>query len=64
MVVYVSTVVRLEDTDIIGVYTSYENAAKAADSRIEDLQQKNEDLGSYPHILEYNLDDMLKDDYV
>jgi len=64
MTVFVACLINLDDMDVLGVYTSYELAASATSKKIEVLEEKNEDLGVYPHILEFNIDDVENDDYI
>jgi hypothetical protein len=64
MKVFVALIVHVEDTEVIGVYTSYDVALSKIDKELDELQTKNEELGCYPNIIEVNLDDMEKDSYV
>lgn len=64
MRVYVATLIDLENTHIIGVYTSEDVAVSKIEAALEELFLDNEDLGVYPVIVEKLVDDKDVDDYV
>jgi hypothetical protein len=64
MKVYVASLVDLENTVIVGVYTNKKLAMEKLNSAMDELMDKNEDLGVYPSITEKNIDDVEKDEYV
>jgi|688.fasta_scaffold2679021_2 hypothetical protein len=64
MRVFVATLIDLENTQIVGVYTSEDVAVSKIEEAMEELYIDNEDLGVYPVIVEKLLDDKDIDDYV
>lgn len=64
MRVFVATLIDLENTQIVGVYTSEDVAVSKIEEAMEELYIDNEDLGVYPIIVEKLLDDKDIDDYV
>ena len=64
MKVYVATLVDLENTVVIGVYTSEDTALGKLEKAMEDLYFQNEDYGVAPEIIEKFIDDVEEDEYV
>lgn len=64
MKVYVASLVDLENTVVVGVYTTRELAIKKLDDAMDELMANNEDLGVYSCVTEKLIDDIEKDDYV
>lgn len=64
MKVYVASLVDLENTVIVGVYTTKELAIKKLDTAMDDLISNNEDLGVYSCVTEKLIDDIEQDDYL
>lgn len=64
MKVYVASLVDLENTVIIGVYTTEDLAVKKLNNAMDNLIANNEDLGVYSYITEKLIDDIEKEDYV
>lgn len=64
MKVYVASLVDMENTIIVGVYTNETLAEQKLNTVLDELVDKNEDLGVYPMIVEKNIDDIEKDDYL
>lgn len=65
MKIHVASIVYIDDDkQIIGVYTNYDVALKKLDKKMEELMDKNEELGCYPEVESFDLDDVPKDDYV
>lgn len=63
MKVYIASLVDLENTVIVGVYTTKELAIKKLESTMDDLADQNEDLGVYSCITEKLIDDADQDEY-
>lgn len=63
MRVFIATVVNVESTEIIGVYTAEDVALGKVEKRMEELYEKNEDYGCYPEVIEAILDDVDTKDY-
>lgn len=63
MIVYVASVHLLEDTEILGVYSTQDVAIGKIEKRMEELYEANEDYGVYSQILEFNIDDVNNGDY-
>ena len=63
MKVYVASLVDLENTVIVGVYTSEDVAISKLDKAMDDLYLDNEDLGVYPTITEKFIDDIEEETY-
>jgi hypothetical protein len=64
MKVYVASLVDLENTMIVGVYTNKKLAEEKLDNLMDELMDKNEDLGVYPSITEKYIDDVEEDRYL
>lgn len=64
MKVYVATLVDLENTIVVGVYTSEDAALGKLEKAMEDLYFQNEDYGVAPEIVEKFIDDVEEDGYV
>jgi hypothetical protein len=64
MKVYVASLVDLENTMIVGVYTTEKLAEEKLDNLMDELMDKNEDLGVYPSITEKYIDDVEEDRYL
>ena len=64
MKVYVAALIDLENTHIVGVYSSEDVAVGKVEDAMDELYFDNEDLGVYPVIYERNLDDKDVEDYV
>ena len=58
MKVYVAALIRMEDAEFLGVYTSEDLAIGRIEKEMEKLQQNNADLGIVPSIVESYLDDV------
>lgn len=58
MRVFVATLNDLENTQIVGVYTSEDVAIAKIEDAMEELYFSNEDLGVYPLIVEKYVDDI------
>ena len=63
MKVYIASLVDLENTVIVGVYTSEDVAISKLDKAMDDLYLDNEDLGVYPTITEKFIDDIEEETY-
>lgn len=63
MKVYVATLVDLENTLIVGVYTSEDTAMGKLEKAMDDLMDRNEDYGVYSEIVEKYIDDMSEEDF-
>lgn len=63
MKLFIPTLVGLDETEIIGAYTSFDVALSKVEKALDELQDNNEDLGVYPTIVEVYLDDMDNDEY-
>jgi hypothetical protein len=64
MKVFVAQLVDLDNTQIVGVYTSADIAISKLDKAMDDLMDANEDLGVYPMVTEKYIDDIDEDQYV
>jgi hypothetical protein len=64
MKVYIATVVHVESTEIIGVYSSEDVALGKLDIRMDELYDNNEDYGCYPELIEVYIDDKDSDTYL
>lgn len=64
MKVYVATLVDLENTVVLGVYTSEDVALSKLEDAMEDLYFSKEDYGVSPVIIEKNIDDIDETGYV
>ena len=63
MKVYIASLVDLENTVIVGVYTSEDVAISKLDKAMDELYLDNEDLGVYPTITEKFIDDIEEETY-
>lgn len=63
MRVYVATLVDLENTTVVGVYTSEDIAIAKLENTMEDLYFANEDYGVSPVIVEKYIDDAEEDNF-
>lgn len=64
MKVYVATLVDLEDTNVVGVYTSEDVAISKLEKLMEELYYSNEDYGVSPVVIEKYIDDTEEDGFV
>ncbi len=64
MKVYVATLVDLEDTTIVGVYTSEDVAISKLETAMEDLYFNKEDYGVCPVVLEKYIDDIDENEFI
>jgi hypothetical protein len=64
MKVFIATIVNLDDTEILGVYSTEDVALSKVEKRMEELCDKNEDYGSFPEIIEAVIDDIDSEDYL
>lgn len=58
MKVYVATLIDLENTNVVGVYTSEDVAIAKLENLMEELYFSNEDYGVSPVVLEKYIDDV------
>jgi len=63
MKVFVATLNDLENTQIVGVYSSEDVAIGKVEEAMDELFLDNEDLGVYPLIVEKYIDDKESDEY-
>jgi hypothetical protein len=64
MKVYVATLVDLENTSVVGVYSTEDLALGKLEKAMEELYFSNEDYGVYPYVIEAHIDDVDQDEYV
>jgi hypothetical protein len=64
MKVYVATLVDLENTTIVGVYTSEDVAISKVETIMEELYISNEDYGVSPVIVEKYIDDVDESEFI
>jgi hypothetical protein len=65
MKIFVATITELdEQTTIVGAYSSFDVAMAKIEEAMDELQEKNEDLGVYSNIVEVDLDDIDDDKYI
>lgn len=65
MKIFIATLTQIEDeTTIVGAYSSFDVAMSKVEKALDDLEEKNEDLGVYSNIVEVNLDDIDDDRYI
>lgn len=65
MKVYIATLTEIdEQTTIVGVYSSFDVAVAKVEKALDDLHEKNEELGVYSNIVEVDLDDVEDDSYL
>jgi hypothetical protein len=64
MKVYVATLVDLENTTIVGVYTSEDGATAKLENAMDDLYFSNEDYGVSPVVVEKYIDDTEEDGFI
>jgi hypothetical protein len=64
MKVYVACLVDLDNTHIVGVYTSEDVALSKLDKAMDELFFTNEDFGVQPFIQEAYVDDIENDNYL
>ncbi len=64
MRVYVATLVDLENTTVVGVYTSEDVAISKLETAMEELYLSNEDYGVCPVLVEKYIDDTEEDKFV
>lgn len=64
MKVYVATLVDLENTVVVGVYSSQDAAIGKLEKTMEELYYNSEDYGVYPEVVEKYIDDMTDEDFV
>jgi hypothetical protein len=63
MKVFIATVVHIENTEILGVYSTEDVALGKVEKRMEELYESNEDYGAYPEVIEAAIDDINTEDY-
>jgi hypothetical protein len=63
MRVYVATLVDLENTTVVGVYTSEDIAISKLEEAMEDLYFSKEDYGVSPEVVQKYIDDAEDDDF-
>jgi hypothetical protein len=64
MKVYVATLVDLDNTFVVGIYSTEDLALGKIEKAMEELYFSNEDYGVYPYIIEKHIDDIEQDGYV
>jgi hypothetical protein len=64
MKVYIASLIDLENTVIVGVYSSEDVAISKVEKAMEDLYLDNDDLGVYPTITEKFIDDIEEENYI
>ena len=64
MKVYVATLIDLENTVVIGVYTSEDAALGKLEQAMDELYFSKEDYGVHPEVVEKYIDDVEEDEYV
>lgn len=65
MKIFIATLTQIDDeTTIVGAYSSFDVAMSKVEQALDDLQEKNEDLGVYSNIVEVDLDDIDDDRYI
>jgi hypothetical protein len=64
MKVYVATLIDLENTVVIGVYTSEDAALGKLEQAMGELYFSKEDYGVHPEVVEKYIDDVEEDEYV
>lgn len=65
MKVYIATLTEIdEQTTIVGAYSSFDVAVAKVEKALDDLHEKNEELGVYSNIIEVDLDDVEDGSYV
>jgi|688.fasta_scaffold2837581_2 hypothetical protein len=64
MKVYIASLVDLENTVIVGVYSSEDVAISKVEKAMDELYLDNEDLGVYPTIIEKFIDDIEEENYI
>lgn len=64
MKVFVATLVDLENTVVVGVYTSEDVAVSKLEVAMDDLYFSNEDYGVCPIVLEKYIDDIDEEGFV
>ncbi len=65
MKVYIATLTEIdEQTTIVGAYSSFDVAVAKVEKALDELHEKNEELGVYSNIVEVDLDDVEDDSYV
>lgn len=64
MKVYVATLVDLDNTTVVGVYTSEDVAFSKLEDAMEELYFSKEDYGVYPEIVQKYIDDTDDDCFV
>ncbi len=63
MKVYVATLVDLENTMVVGVYSSHDAAVGKLEKAMDELYFSNDDYGVYSEIVEKYIDDMKEEDF-
>lgn len=64
MKVYVATLVDLENTQVVGVYSSEDTAVGKLEKAMEQLYESNQDYGVYPEVIQKYIDDMTEEDFI
>jgi hypothetical protein len=65
MKIFIATLTEIdEQTTIVGAYSSFDVAMAKIEEAMDELQEKNEDLGVYSNIVEVDLDDMDDENYI
>ncbi len=64
MKVYIAQLVDLDNTHVVGAYTTQDLALAKLDKAMDELIDLNEDLGVYPVITEKYIDDVEEDSYI
>lgn len=63
MKVYIATLVDLENTVVIGAYSTEDLAIGKVEKAMDEMYFNNEDYGVFPMIVEKHIDDMTEEDY-
>ena len=64
MKIYIATLTEIdEQTTVVGAYSSFDVAVAKVERALDELHEKNEELGVYSNIVEVDLDDIEDEDY-
>ena len=64
MKIYIATLTEIdEQTTVVGAYSSFDVAVAKVERALDELHEKNEELGVYSNIVEVDLDDIEDGDY-
>lgn len=58
MKVYVAAIARLDETNVLGVYSTEDVAISKVEQEMDRLMNENEEYGCYSMIMSFDIDDV------